>query len=329
MLALNAAGGRGARGCISGGPCWCPLVQASLLAFVLGPACKWLQRARLPRGAAVIVVVVLAFGAIGGIGLVVGSQASLLTDHLPEYETTVAAKWQAITTGGGWLQRLPRVSDRFSGREALTAESGLTLARTVAQPLLGPLSTAGIVLVFTVFILLSSAELRDRLVRLVRAARPAPHHPGDERCGPAAVALLPVPTGPEHRVRADDRAQLWGVGLPQPDPVGHPRRADAVRAVYRSIIALLPPLLLAVAVVPGWSMAIVVLALFLCSDLIMGQVVEPLIYGHSTGPLPIAVVFSAAFWTFLWGPVGLLLATPLTVCLVVIGGTWRRWPSWR
>ena len=84
-------------------------------------------------------------------------------------------------------------------------------------------------------------------------------------------------------------------------------------------IALAPPLLLAVAIVPGWSLAIVVLALFVGAELVMGQLVEPLIYGHSTGLSPLAVIVATAFWALLWGPIGLLIATPLTVCLVVIG----------
>ena len=84
-------------------------------------------------------------------------------------------------------------------------------------------------------------------------------------------------------------------------------------------IALAPPLLLAVAVAPGWSLAILVLVLFIGAELLMGQVVEPLIYGHSTGLSPLAVVVATAFWALLWGPIGLLIATPLTLCLVVIG----------
>ncbi len=86
-----------------------------------------------------------------------------------------------------------------------------------------------------------------------------------------------------------------------------------------TFIALVPPLLLAVAAAPGWSLAILVLVLFVCMVMLMGQVVEPLIYGHSTGLSPIAVIVATAFWAFLWGPVGLLLSTPLTVCLVVVG----------
>ncbi len=112
---------------------------------------------------------------------------------------------------------------------------------------------------------------------------------------------------------------LWFVGLPNPVLWGILAALMRFVPFIGTFIAVVPPLLLAIAVVPGWSMALLVLALFIGCELMMGQVIEPLIYGHSTGLSPIAVIVATAFWALLWGPVGLLLATPLTVCLVVIG----------
>ena len=114
-------------------------------------------------------------------------------------------------------------------------------------------------------------------------------------------------------------ACLWLVGLPNPLLWGILAAIMRFVPFVGVVIALLPPLLLAVAVVPGWTLALAVLALFAIAEGVMGQVVEPLIYGHSTGLSPLAVIVATAFWTLLWGPVGLLIATPLTVCLVVIG----------
>jgi predicted PurR-regulated permease PerM len=306
-----------------------PLVLASLLAFVLAPACLLLQRARLPRVLAVLLVVALTFAAIFGLGMVVARQLGQLGGNLDGYEATVLGKWHALTAQHGLVGKLTAGLTPSTGHAArgaaqvnplaLTGETGLSLARTVALPLLGPLATAGIVLVFTIFILLSSEDLRDRLVRLVgrrdlhrtilamndaarRLSRYFLFQLGINTAfgvmigGSLAVAGLPNPV-------------LWGI----------------LSALMRFVpfigtpIALAPPLLLAIAVVPGWSLAIVVLALFLGGELVMGQVVEPLIYGHSTGLSPIAVIVATAFWALLWGPVGLLLATPLTVCLVVVG----------
>lgn len=153
-----------------------PLVLASLLAFVLAPACTALQRLKLPRAAAVTIVVLLAFAAIGGLGTIVGRQAAVLAGNIEAYQTTVLDKWHALSRSGGLLGRLtqPARADTGAGDGQDTAlpfglgeGSGLTIARSVAQPLLGPLETFGVVLVFTIFILVSSEDLRDRLVRLL------------------------------------------------------------------------------------------------------------------------------------------------------------------
>ncbi len=309
-----------------------PLVLASLLAFVLAPASNLLRRVRLPRVAAVLVVVVLAFAAIGGIGTVVGRQIAALAGSLPTYETTVMAKWRALSTGGGLMQKLiasvaPQAAGAAGGASSadpaaalgLANTSAVSLARTVAEPLLGPLGTAGVVLIFTLFILLSSEDLRDRFVRLV--GRRDLHrtilamNDAASRLSRFFLFQLALNTGFGVLIGGS----LWFAGLPNPVLWG------IVAALMRFVpfigvfVALVPPLLLAVAVVPGWTLAIVVLALFIGMEVVMGQVVEPLIYGHSTGLSPIAVIVATAFWAFLWGPIGLLLATPLTVCLVVIG----------
>ncbi len=308
-----------------------PLVIASLLAFVLAPACARLQRARLPRVVAVLVVVLLAFAAIGGIGLFVGRQVAQLVTNLPAYEHTLLAKWHSLATSGGLTQKLmeglappPDMAGADPGAGAASAfgldnTSSLTIARTLAQPLLGPLGTAGIVLVFTVFILLSNEDLRDRLVRLV--GRRDLHrtilamNDAARRLSRYFLFQLGLNAGLGTLIGTS----LWIAGLPNPVLWGILAALMRFVPFIGTFIALTPPLLLALAVVPGWSMAIVVLVLFVCSELAMGQIVEPLIYGHSTGLSPIAVIVATAFWTFLWGPVGLLLATPLTVCLVVIG----------
>ena len=328
LVALNA-GAVVVAGLYLGRDLLVPLVLAALLAFVLAPASVLLQRIRLPRAAAVIVAVALAFAAIGGIGLVVGRQVAALADSLPAYETTVTGKWRALATGGGLVARLtsgmaggPAGAAPAAGAAAalgLADTSGLAIARTVAQPLLGPLATAGVVLVFTVFILLSSEDLRDRLVRLV--GRRDLHrtilamNDAARRLSRYFLFQLALNAGFGLLIGAS----LWLAGLPNPVLWGILAALMRFVPYVGTPIALLPPLLLAVAVVPGWSLAILVLALFIGTELIMGQVVEPLIYGHSTGLSPIAVIVATAFWAFLWGPVGLLLATPLTVCLVVIG----------
>ncbi len=304
-----------------------PLALAGLLAFVLAPVASLLQRAFLPRAAAVLLAVLLAFGMIGGLGAVVARQASTLAAQLPGYEATVLAKWQHLSASPP-IRRLLGTSDAaadahadegFAARLGLDGSSAFGLAKQFAQPLLSPLATAGIVLVFTLFILLYNEDLRDRFVRLVgrrdlhrtilamtEAGRRLSRYFLFQLLLNAGFGLF---IGTTLAVIGLPGAILWGI------------LAALMRFVpfIGTAIALAPPLALAVAVSPGWSLALLTLALFVIGEMVMGQVVEPLIYGHSTGLSPLAIIVATAFWALLWGPVGLLLATPLTVCLVVIG----------
>jgi predicted PurR-regulated permease PerM len=304
-----------------------PLALAALLAFVLAPACKLLQRARLPRVPAVLLAVGLAFAAIGALGTVVAHQATVLSSQIPAYETVMIGKWHSLTHGPGLAARLiggvlpmSKSADHAAPDEiGPVGNSALSVARSLAQPVLGSLATAGVVLIFTIFILLYDEDLRDRIVRLVgrrdlhrtifamndAARRLSRYFLFQLVLNGSFGALI----GMSLVVAGLPGAVLWGI------------LAALMRFVpfIGTFVALAPPLALAIAVSPGWTLAVVVLLLFVLSELIMGQVIEPLIYGHSTGLSPIAVIVATAFWALLWGPVGLLLATPLTVCLVVIG----------
>lgn len=323
-----------------------PLVLAVLLAFVLAPVVALLQRARLGKAPAVLVAVALAFTIIAGIGAVVGGQATTLAGSLPSYQATIQEKMRFLATGTELLERLNsslhsllgdgdggtvKLGPARAGAEAvppssptgsageLGAPSALVVVRTIAEPLLGPLASVGVVIVFLIFVLLSREDLRDRLVRLV--GRKDLHRTilamNDAARRLSRYFLIQLALN--SAFGAFIAVGLWLAGLPSALLWGI--LAGLMRFVpfIGSFIAVVPPALLALAVTPGWSLALVVLALFLVSDLAMGQVIEPLLYGHSTGLSPIAVILAAAFWTFLWGPVGLLIATPLTVCLVVVG----------
>jgi hypothetical protein len=189
----------------------------------------------------------------------------------------------------------------------------------VAEPLLAPLATAGLVVVFVIFILLYREDLRDRLIRLAGARdlhrTLVAMNDAAYRLSRFFLAQVALNAGFGLFIMGG----LWLLGLPNPVLWGI--LAGLMRFVpfIGTFIAVAPPALLALAVDPGWSMALWVLGLFVLSEPVMGQVFEPLLYGRSTGLSPIAVIVSATFWAFLWGPIGLLLATPLTVCLVVLG----------
>ena len=195
----------------------------------------------------------------------------------------------------------------------------LTTLGSVAGGVLHPLATFGLILLFTIFILLQREDLRNRAIRLAGSS--------DLRRTTAAIDDATA------RLSRFFLAQLvlniafglviglglWAIGLPSPILFGVIAGISRFVPYIGAAISALLPLAIAVAVDPGWSMAIQVAILFVVVEPIAGHVVEPLLYGHSTGLSPIAVILAATLWTFLWGPIGLLLATPLTVCLVVLG----------
>ena len=314
-----------------------PIVLAVLLAFFDIKVLKDVMRMRLGKTVSVLLTVVLAFLVIGGIGLVVGRQISALSGNLPSYGATIQRKVALLPMGPQLAGQLDSVLhplgsgtvDKLSGASVHTSvavvpespkpgaasdDSALVVVKTVVQPLLGPLATLGVVLIFVIFVLLFREDLRDRLVRLV--GRQDLHR---------TILAMNDAAGRLSRFFLIQVALNTGFGVFITAGLPNPVLWGILSALMRFVpfigtyIALAPPLLLALAVAPGWTMALIVLLLFVVSELIMGQIIEPLLYGHSTGMSPIAVILAATFWAFLWGPVGLLLATPLTVCLVVIG----------
>ena len=193
------------------------------------------------------------------------------------------------------------------------------IVRGVLQPLIDPLTTAGLVVIFVIFFLSQRQDLRDRLIRLA-GSRDLQRttdaiNDGAQRLSRYFLAqtALNVMFG-----------LIVGIALAfigVPNPVLFAILAMVFRFVpyIGAFMAAVFPIALAVAVDPGWSMALMTTALFLVVEPLIGQVIEPLVYGHSTGLTPVAVVIAATFWTWLWGPIGLLLSTPLTVCLGVLG----------
>ncbi len=292
-----------------------PLVLAGLLAFVLAPLARLLQRAYLPHSLASILAVVIAFVILGLLSVVVGGQVSSLIAQAPQYEANIVQKWHGLVASN----RLVAQFARPLGNGLNEGASPLALAERFARPLLGPVTTAAVVLVFTLVILLYSEDLRDRFVRLV----------GRNDLHRTIFALNDA----GHRLSRYFLSQLtinaaFGLwiggalaiaGLPSPVLLGLIALLMRFVPFVGTFIGIGAPLALALAVAPDWSLAIIVLVLFAVSEVVVSQVVEPLLYGHSTGISPVAVLVATSFWTLLWGFVGLLIATPLTVCLVVIG----------
>src|SRR5579871_32521 len=195
----------------------------------------------------------------------------------------------------------------------------LQLIQSILGPLLQPIATAGIVVVFVVFFLLQREDLRDRFIRLAgaRDLRRTTDALDDAAHRLSRYLLVQSAINSCFGV-------LIGVGLGVlgvPNPVLWGLMAMLLRFVpyIGPIIAAAFPAALTVVVDPGWSMLIWTLVLFAIAELITGQLIEPWLYGQNTGVSAVGIVLAAVFWTWLWGPVGLLLSTPLTVCLVVLG----------
>jgi hypothetical protein len=191
--------------------------------------------------------------------------------------------------------------------------------QTIVGPLIQPLATTGVVVVFVVFMLLKREDLRDRFIRLVgsRDLHRTTQALGDaaERVGRYLLMQLVVNVAYGVPIGIG----LWLIGIPNPLLWGMLSIVLRFVPFLGPIIAAAFPLALSIAVDPGWSMFLWTAALFIVLELISGNVLEPWLYGASTGLSSIAILAAAIFWTWLWGPVGLLLSTPLTVCLVVLG----------
>src|ERR1700760_388346 len=332
-----------------------PVALAILLSFVLASPVSLLQRLRVPRGIAVVGVVLLAFAIIFALGSLIATQLNRLAGDLPRYQATIQSKIQSVrgVTGGsstleraaGMLQDLGKELDKPkagapdkptvppSGNplgprttiapvpvEVLQPDpSALESLRSLIAPLVSPLATTGIIVIFVIFILLQREDLRNRLIRLAGShdlqRTTAALDDAARRLSRLFLNQLLINTGFGVLIGVG----LWLIGIPSAVLWGI--LATVLRFVpyIGSVISAAVSLPLPVAVDPGWSMLAWTAALFFVVEPIVGQVVEPMVYGHSTGLSPVAVVISATFWTALWGPIGLVLATPLTVCLVVLG----------
>lgn len=332
-----------------------PVALAILLSFVLASPVSALQRMRVPRGIAVVSVVLFAFAVIFALGSLIATQLNRLAGDLPRYQTTIQSKIQSVRgiSGGsstleraaGMLQDLGKELDKPKGVsanqpvtssplgssagtrvvtpvpvEVLQPDPGaLQSIRSLIAPLVSPLATTGIIVIFVIFILIQREDLRNRLIRLAGSRdlqrTTAALDDAAGRLSRLFLNQLLINTGFGILIGTG----LWLIGIPSPVLWGI--LATVLRFVpyIGSVISAAFPLVLALAVDPGWSMLAWTAALFFVIEPMVGQVVEPMVYGRSTGLSPVAVVVSATFWTALWGPIGLVLATPLTVCLVVLG----------
>jgi predicted PurR-regulated permease PerM len=330
-----------------------PLALAVILSFILAPAVRALRHWGLPNSAAVLVVVLLASAIIFGAGGLIAQQVTSLAREIPGYQLTLRDKVKVLkdaTAGsGGALERAsetlkdlqkelekpePGVGapSPFGGVPQLGTSSQLVPVE-VHQPrptpldqlqsiigvILAPLATAGITLLFVIFLLMQRLDVRDRAIRLIGARDLEKTTVAMDDAGQRLSRYFLAMTAINAGYGIFMGLALWMIGIPSPLLWGVLAMLMRFVPFVGSFIAAAFPVLLAAAVDPGWSTFFVTLALYVVGELIMGNAVEPIVQGNRTGLSPLAIVLSAAFWTLLWGPIGLLLAIPLTVVLVVLG----------
>jgi predicted PurR-regulated permease PerM len=329
-----------------GRPVLVPLSLATLLAFVLAPLVARLRLLGLGRAGSVAIAVVLAASLLGSLAAFIGAQAENVAEELPLYRNNLIEKIQsirgtAIENGvigrtssllndlrsqilGATRGQRPRPPNQFGVRTGpgpvlVQIQEAEPTPLELMRPLFSELISAGIVVVFVIFILLQKEDLRDRFVRLAGAGAMQRTTLALDDGAQRLSRYLLTQTVMNASFGFVISIGLWLIGIPNPSLWG------VVVAILRFVpyvgvpIAALLPTALALAVDPGWWMVIETIALFFVTEILVGQLIEPWLYGQRMGLSPAAVVISATFWTSLWGPVGLLLATPLTMCLVVLG----------
>ena len=319
-----------------------PLTLAALLGFVLDPLVNRLTRWRWPRALAVTVVMLFTAGLLASTAVFVGSQIAQLSHDLPTYQSTIQKKLRTLRQtvvarrpfgdASGVITVVESEVD--AARRALapaksagaptrvqvepTPVSPLQALLDLVGPLAKPVGTAALVLVFLIFILLGRSDLRDRALRLVGGHL----HQTTDAMNEAAQRVsryLTMQLLINLLYGVPFAIALWVIGVPGAPLWGLLSITLRFLPYVGSIIGAVFPLTLAFAVDPGWDMFLWTAGLVLTLETISNNLAEPLLYGSSTGLGPLAILVSATFWTVLWGPVGLVLATPLTVCLVTMG----------
>jgi predicted PurR-regulated permease PerM len=319
-----------------------PITVALMLSLLIAPLVRRLRRLGISQTPAVLLAVLALALVLGAVAVVLGTQVVHMAAGLPQYERTIQQKLSYLDQATvGRLDAVTSEANRLvethpAGGDTAAVDTAaattvpipvevrqprapLQVIARVVTSLWGPVASTGIVLIVLVFVLLEHEAVRDRFIRAVggtniRLTTLALNDAG-ERLSRFFVSQFAVNLG----VGIAIAIGLVLLGVPQAFLWG--ALATVLRFVpYIGVwLAALLATTLAIAVVPGWSLAISTLGLFLIVELIAGQAVEPNLFGHTTGLSPLSVVVAAIFWSALWGPVGLVLSTPLTLCLLVLG----------
>ena len=315
-----------------------PIASAMLLTFVLSPIVERLERWRFPRVVAVVVTVALVFSVLGGLGWLLASQVTTLAADLPQYKSNLTVKMRQLRRVGksdslekaqstvkeviGELQKDNAAAAKKAPQPVVVERPtpvGFEGLRAGLGPIAAVLATVSFVVVLVIFMLMERQRLLERLIRLAGTGR--------------VTLTTKILTDAADRIGRYLQMQSLtntgfglaiGTGL---SLIGVPYALffGVLSAALRFVpyigawVAAGSAALVSLAVFDGWREPVMVLTLFALVELAIYLVIEPLLYSHSAGVSPLALLITLAFWTWLWGPIGLILGTPLTVCLVALG----------
>ncbi len=320
-----------------------PIVLAILLSLLLSPLVRMLQKMKVPKTPAIIGVVFIAFALLFGVAAVVATTLTNLASDLPQYESNLRDKARSLkfaTSGGDTIEKAANVlKDLQTELQKPEQSTGTAIPSvkpipvelretsfgpldpviSVVTVLIHPMTQLGIVILMVVLILFNKEDLRNRLIRLIGTADLNRTTQALDEAGLrlsklfTAQILINASTGIFIAIALEligiPGAILWGV----------------LTAILRfvpyvgTLMSAVFPIIIAIAIGDGWSLALMTVGTVIVVEFVVGQILEPLFFGKMTGLSPVAIVASAAFWAALWGPIGLILATPLTIGLLVIG----------
>ncbi|HEX4912894.1 MAG TPA: AI-2E family transporter, partial [Vicinamibacterales bacterium] len=315
-----------------------PFALAVLLTFVLTPPVGWLER-WIGRVPAVLTTVTLVFVVLGLAGWALARQMNHLVEDLPGYRANITKKIDDVRGAGrgGAVEKLQETIDDIKGelkeKEASSEREPQPVVVTPEPPafasfipgmdwlgpLLGPLGTASLVLAFVIFMLLERRDLRDRLIGLIGHGRLSVTTKAFDEAGSRVSRQLLMQSLVNAIYGVIAGIGLYFLGVPYAFVWGALGAALRFVPYLGPIIGAAAPILVALAALPGWIDPLWVIIFLLVLEVFTNMVLETALYAGAAGVSQVALLVSIAFWTWLWGPLGLLMATPLTVCLVVLG----------
>ena len=319
-------------------PILIPVALSLLLTFLLSPIVDALQKLRLPRVPSVVIVVIFTVALIGSFGWMTVRQVVSFANEFPQYRDNIAEKISDLKRFGkggpiGKVQQTveevkkqidkeeggkekPKPAPAPAAQPAPSSPWSISLGAATAIELLG---SAGLVVILVIFMLIDRLELRNRLIRLFGFGRMSITTKALEEVAQRISRYLLMQSIINGSYGLAVGLSLYLVGLPYAFMWG--LFAGLLRFIpYAGVwIGLVVPSALAWAIFPDWLWPLIVIGVFLVLEFTVAMILEPLLYGHSAGVSQVALLIAIAFWAWIWGPVGMIMATPMTVCLVVLG----------